>query len=266
VIAESINRVILWGAALLLLGAGVCLSFLERVGGATTTYSAAGVCLIFLFLQEFKRVKLFGVEAELQDRIREANVLIEQLRALLLPISELLFSMVARAGRVGGHLPNRESYRIMSQFETELRSLGLTNEQIEKSKKEWHHFNMLDLQRPVLKDIGDLLHGKEVAQGKVLNSFKQPIPAGDPDHAAAIRRLSEIQRETKKLEQLYGLSVLSDGGPSHIQNFFKTCQLLSEDEKRDLLTRNAERLADLDHYEKHMEFRSLERWFQNDDD
>ena len=104
--------------AVALFGAGVYLSFLDQTGSATTTYTAAVFCLIFVFLSEFKKFKGFGVEAELlEKRIDQANVLISQLHGLLEPISELLFTIVARAGRRSSRLPNRDSYRIMKKFE-----------------------------------------------------------------------------------------------------------------------------------------------------
>lgn len=93
---------------------GIRLSFLDLTGSAVATYGAALGCLIFVFLPQFKKFKALGVEAELLGkRIEEATVLISQMRGLVQPIAELLFSMVARGNRIGSRLSNKDSYRII---------------------------------------------------------------------------------------------------------------------------------------------------------
>ncbi|MGH8710524.1 MAG: hypothetical protein ACREVA_04305 [Burkholderiales bacterium] len=252
--------------AVALFAAGVCLSFLDKTGSATVTYTAAVLCLIFVFLSEFKRFKGFGLEAELlEKRIEQANVLISQLRTLLEPISELLFTMVARAGRWSSRLPNRDSYRIMKKFEEELRAVGMTDEQLRNAKKGWHHFNLIDLTRPVIDDIKPVLDEKQNAQQQVIQGFKQPIqPEAQPKHTAEIEKAREISAEIQKLLDVYKAPDMREAH-SRIRAFVQECKFFSDAERAVILARNSDSIEDLKYYAKNMEFRRLDVWFGDDE-
>jgi sugar-specific transcriptional regulator TrmB len=74
-------RITILLAALLLFAAGVALAYLGETGGASATYAAAVVCLIFVFLPQFKKFKGFGVEAELKEYRAEFDREIDKLES-----------------------------------------------------------------------------------------------------------------------------------------------------------------------------------------
>ena len=71
---NSKGRIIVFIIAVILICAGVLLSFQDKSASAGVTYTAAILCLIFSFLHAFKKFKGLGVEAELLDKkIEEAG-------------------------------------------------------------------------------------------------------------------------------------------------------------------------------------------------
>ena len=78
---------------------GGVLAYQDKTASAVTGFAYAGPCLVFVFLQGFKRFKGFGLEAELlEQKIEEADRLLTQLRRLAVPMAELLFTTTARLG------------------------------------------------------------------------------------------------------------------------------------------------------------------------
>ena len=191
-------------AALALFAYGGFLSYLDKTDAAVATYAAAVVCLIFVFLKQFSRFKAFGIEAELKEKIQEADVLLNQLRNLIAPISELLFTMVARAGRWDSAIPRKDSYRMMSQFEGQLAQLGVPTNTIEDAKKEWHQFNLLDLSRPIAEEIIERIHIVASEKQEIVNSFRGVItPDMQPAHTAAIEASRHVSAEVKRLKTYF---------------------------------------------------------------
>jgi hypothetical protein len=137
-----------------LMGCGVVLTFLEKNVGAATTYGAAVFCFIFAFLPEFKRFKGFGVEAELlEKKVQEADAILQRLNGFMQPMSELLFTLVARSGRFGGSVPREDSYRIVNSLKEQLIGAGVPLGQITHSMREWHRINLFDMARPIASGV-----------------------------------------------------------------------------------------------------------------
>ena len=140
---DIVMKKIIFVVAMILLIFGVCLSFQDKTGGAFVTYGAAIFCLIFAFLQEFKRFKGLGIEAEvLEKKIEEADVILGHLRSLSVPLAELLFTMVARLGRWDSAVPRKDTYRIMKGFEEALRGLKVPEDKLSRAKAESHRYKL----------------------------------------------------------------------------------------------------------------------------
>jgi len=255
-------RITVFITALILFGSGIYLSYLEKTAGATVTYTAAVLCLVFTFLQEFKKFKGFGVEAELlEKKIEEADKILRQLRDLIKPISELLFTMVARGGRWDSAIPRKDSYRLMMQFEKELRDIGVSEEDISDSQKEWHQFILLDLCRPIIETIHNYLVEKGKEQQASIQAFKQPITSEDqPAHKQAGEEAHRISQEQEKIRAIYGLD---DRHSAHdeIIGYIDSCYLIKAPERERILTECQEQLKDLKYYIEKHKFRRLDVWF-----
>lgn len=153
-------RIIIFCIAIGLFVVGVVLSFLDKIGGVAGAYTAAIICLIFVFLSEFERFKGFGIEADLRKKIQEADEIIRHLREISLPIAELLFAVDTRIGRWSKPLPRQDRYRIMKQIKEALIKIGVNSDGIAKAKSEFDRINMIDLASPIFKGLRELFTQK----------------------------------------------------------------------------------------------------------
>jgi hypothetical protein len=256
----------LFAVALTLFAVGTFLILTDKVAASATTYAAGIVSLVFVFLSKFKRFKGFGIEAELlEKRVEEANVTIKRLRAIALPMAEMLFTIAARMGRWGSALPHRDSYRLMESIQTELQKNGVSQEELESAKVNWHYFNMRDLAVPITMRLGKTIQAKIAKAHADLSKVPSPINQNDPDF------LRINQNLTKLNQYLTGLSAIYTEGNSidfaeRIESAINSTEVLDADEKRQLLAESRTELDDLKYYEEKMSFRNLERWFKLDEE
>ena len=240
---------------------GAVLSYLDKTGSAVATYAASICCLIFVHLPQFKKFKGFGIEAELKQKIEEANETLERLREITVPIAHMLFTMVAKMGRWSSSIPRRQQYEITKKIENELKSNGVKPVHLEKAKGDWHHYNIIDLARPImegtLKDVDEGVARKR----KKVDSFKGTITAEiRREYDMAINEWRKASSNRKKLQDLYKLTD-QQALPDEIEDYIKSSTLIDENKKHELLDRYKEEFADLRYYIKHHEFRRLEKWF-----
>jgi hypothetical protein len=261
-LATIVMRGILFVAGLVLFGAGAVLSYQDKTASATATYGAGALCLVFAFLPEFKRVKGFGLEAELlEKKIEEADKVLKHLRAVSAPISEMLFTMAARMGRWGSAIPRRDRYRIMKQVEEELTSIGVADHDIDKSKRDWNLYNMLDLARPIFDGVREKLKTRIAEKDDALRSFPNPIAVNDQRYNDVLNERGRLHEQQQELDALRKIET-AEGLPDALEHYIRTSDALSDDEKQEVLQRFKEELEDLRYYGKHHQFRRLEVWFE----
>lgn len=256
----NILRVVVFLGAFVLFGAGFSLCWKERKG-VIPTYAAAVLCLIFAFLPEFQFFKGLGVEAQLRDTLREADSTIAQLRGLLTPLSEFMFTVTARSGRYGIGITARDRHRLVTELESELAKLGMSKEDIEAAKKDWHRMNLLDLSLCIVNPMLGAINQKQQEQHTITGKIQRrgPISPTDATYNAAIEQLRHIGAEKRRLEEYLAYEKL-DHIHGNIREFLKTTDIFSDEEKQALTDTNAEALADLEYYAQNRKFRRLEYW------
>ncbi|MDR7151334.1 hypothetical protein J2W49_003310 [Hydrogenophaga palleronii] len=259
-------QIIIFIVAILLFLSGVGLGYMDKVGAATVTYTAAVLSLIFAFLPEFKKFKGLGIEAELLDKkIEETDRLLKQLRDITAPIAEMLISSAARSGRWGSGMPRTQKYELMQRIESELKKCGVEDSQLDRAKKDWHYYNIFDLATPVFEKISEKLKLVQQEREKALREFKQPIT---PERMDEYRRLIELRNEVgKEIGNLRDLRQIKnqDHLVEQVLESISNSGSLGEEEKANLTNELDEELRDLEHYIKRKEFRRLSVWFSNDD-
>ncbi|WP_136066925.1 hypothetical protein [Modicisalibacter radicis] len=258
-------QVAIFIVAILLFSSGVALGFLDKVGAATATYTAAVLSLIFAFLPEFKKFKGLGIEAELLDKkIEETDKLLKKLRDITAPMAELLIASTARAGRWGSGIPRSQKYELMQKIERELKNCGLDDSQVEQAKKDWHYYNVFDLASPIFQKLVDKLSEVKKEREKELGEFNKPIaPERVDEYNRLIALRDEVAREISDLRDLQQITN-QDYLAEQITEAISSSQALNEEEKRALTNELDEEIRDLSHYIKHREFRRLSAWFSGE--
>jgi len=259
-------RIIVLIASLALMLAGIVLSFQDKTTGATATYGAAILCLIFVFLPAFKKFKGLGIEAELLgQKIEKADNLIHKLQSFSLPTAELLFTNVARAGRWSGAIDRRERDRLRQSIENSLKDMGISGSEIEKTKHDWHRFNLFDMAEDIFQNIDRLTNLKYTKADQRIKGISQPTKPEDyDDHRDRINQRNLVQKwmqEVNSLRQNNDLSNLGEDLKSRIEE----CPFLSSEEKKNFITENEEAIEDLIFYGKRGQFRRPDVWFSKDD-
>jgi len=247
-------RITLLIASLILFSSGIALSYLDKIGGATATYSAAVFCLIFVFLTEFRKFKGFGVEAELLERkIDEADKILKQLRDITSPIAEMLFSTVARSGRIGAMMPRKKRHELMERIELELISSGVSKEQIDKSKTDWHYFNTIDLAQPAFT----LISGRvEIFMSAELDKL-----SGCEHDSPGVQLADSYRDKLSKLKNDIGNPRL----PENILSFINDAKIFDDSTKRLLLEDISKSLSELKYYINNREFNDIGKWFSDEE-
>lgn len=261
---DRIMRNIIFISALLLFIAGTYLGYLDKEVVATSTYATGILCLIFVFLPEFKKFKGLGIEAELLDnKIKEADEILSKLRNLLIPMSEMLISTTARMGRWGTIMPRRQKYALIQRIEDELKNCGVKLEQLEAAKHDWYRLNIFDMVTPITNKINDILKKKHSSLEQELRNIKSPTQPDNQKYLKIIEDRKIIFQEQQVIKNICQDKDLS-GAATKIKNYMSGSKALIDEEKRILLQSVKEELLDVEYYIEHKQFRRLDVWLDGD--
>ena len=259
-------QIIVFIASLALLSAGATLSFYDQVGAATATYAAGILTMIFAFLSEFKKFKGLGIEAELLDKkIEEADDLISRLRNISIPLAEMLLSSTARMGRVGTIMPRKQKYELLKKIESELKECGVTDDQLESTKTDWHFYNIFDLASPIFDALHKYNRKHKTLIGKERSEFGKTAitPERRLDHDLLCDRnklICDEDQEIGKIRQTKDQKNL----PSLIKKFIAESSVFTDTEKDNINSEIEESMKDIEFYINQKEFRRKEHWFNGD--
>lgn len=258
-------KIVIFVVAICLFCSGAYFSFINQVAAAATTYGAAVLALIFAFLTEFKTFKGLGIEAELLDRkIEEADDLISRLRGITIPIAEMLLSSTARMGRFGTMMPRRQRYEMLTQIEREFQKCGVSLDQLEAAKVDWHFFNVFDLAAPIFKKLIIVLKRHQSEHQKSFKDFGIVTPDKYEYHEELCKRNGEIHKEIEFVENMRQQRDQTKLVES-VKNFMANSTVLLDSDRTELNEMLREELLDLKHYIQLKQFRRPDVWFENDD-
>ncbi|EGM78774.1 hypothetical protein Rhein_1115 [Rheinheimera sp. A13L] len=262
---ESILKIVIFIMAICLFCCGAYFSLIDQVAAATATYGAAILALIFAFLTEFKTFKGLGIEAELLDRkIEEADDLISRLRGITIPIAEMLLSSTARMGRLGTIMPRRQRYGLLNQIERELQKCGVSLEQLEAAKVDWHFFNTFDLATPIFQQLIKVLKNRQSEHQEKFKGFGTITPDKYEAHEALCKRNGEIHKEIEFIKDMWQQRDQTKMVES-VKNFIVSSTVLLDSDRAELSGALKEELLDLEHYIQSKQFRRPDVWFESDD-
>ncbi len=258
-------RISLFVASMLLFVAGVGLAFGGNSGAAATTYSAAVLCQIFVFLPEFKKFKGLGIEAELLGRkIEEADELLSRLRNIAVPLAEMSFSSSVRMGRWDSGIPRWKRHELIQKIEGELQRCGVSPSDIELAKGDVHFFNVIDLTFPIVEKVQRVFEAKWGPRDVAVGNFPQPVMPerrAEFDALVAERNSALAERERLKHVPLMGFGSNVAG---EIRSIVENSHLIAGGEKTALFAEIDEELKDLEHYLQFKAFRRPDIWFGPD--
>lgn len=254
----------LWlGVIFLLLGAWN--STFNNVSGGTACFSA-GILVILLFHFDVKKFNIFGMAAELREKLNEADKILEQLRGISLPVSEIAISVASKTGRTPERISRQALFNYVKDIEGELLALNVSQRDIDRVKKGWYSITSMEMATLIYREINKKLDSKKEAfecervalsnnEGCTSENYqqimlKQGFIADD---------LSEIQRDIVLMH--YNKPFAFEQTSSFLRKRLMSLSSLTDAEKNDLVIQLSEEWADLDYLLTHKTLRRPQVWF-----
>lgn len=253
---------LLFGSALLVLGAGNA-TFGNVSGG--TVCLASGILVILLFYFDVKKFNVFGLAAELRDKISEADKILETLRGISLPISEIAITTVSQAGRHDSVVPRKKLYDFVTSISEELRGMGVTDENIEKVRDSWYLATSIDMVLPIHREIRnqiDIHHSRACKKNDDIN--KGVIVLSEEEHKIFSQELGRIEwdRHLYNSEEAAYLTHDYKSYPSIFSGMIKDLTGIPEVVRAEMLIKINDCILDLEYLIHQKEIRRPELWFK----
>lgn len=245
--------------ALALIGAGVIVTFIR---GATegTVVIVTGFGLMVLTQFEWHEIKLLGMEAKLRDTINDAEKVLESLRKVSIPISEVAISLASRTGRMNTATTTNDLYKIVSSISKELEKIGVTQEQLTTIRLDWFYFTTFDMCSIISKKITTILR----AHHSEANRNYQQWVGGKPvsDQAKQLEMLKPLQNAKAEIERFRDILWRKpyQDLPRILKEFINESKVITVLEKQSLMKDNDEIWQDIDYFIKCKDFRRPNVW------
>ncbi|WP_412159201.1 hypothetical protein [Pantoea sp. SIMBA_079] len=250
-----------FGLLLIILGA-VNVTMGEVASGGACF--AVGIILVLLFRFEVKSFRLLGLAAELKDKIQEADVIIEKLRGISLPISEIAVMTGSQAGRFDGAIPRKKLYDNVMAISSELLKMGVPSERVEQIKDSWYFVTAIDMSIPIRQKINVIIHNKFNSLLTINEKVNTGQLALSPDEKKEFeKKFGDIQVDRHEfIEEGEWINPEYRKYPDYFIGIINGLRSLSAEEKKELLSEIEDIISDLNYLIQNKEIRRPEFWFQ----
>ncbi|MEZ3415895.1 hypothetical protein HP563_12655 [Pantoea dispersa] len=250
------------GVFFLFVGAGN--STFGNISGGAACF-AAGILLILLFSFDVKQFNVFGLAAELKDKISEADKILESLRGISLPVSEIAIKNAAQAGRYDLIVPRKKLYEFVNSISRELEGMGVKVEDIERVRDEWYLATAIDMALPVHREIQkqiDFYHSQAINKNSDINYGK--VILNDEEAKDFYEHLGNIEWDRHH----YYSEVVSDINPNYkdypqyLQKIITDLTGVPESVKAQMLIKTNEHILDIEYLINQKDIRRPDVWFK----
>jgi hypothetical protein len=128
----------------------------QRISSAGLLGGLSLVAVLLFYLPQLEVIKAFGVEAKMRATLNEAQEIIARMKNLAEANAEATYGLIAWANRWGG-MPYDEKQRKIDNIDSQLKSLGATDSDIEKIKsKDFMPFIAYDIKEVFEKTLSSV--------------------------------------------------------------------------------------------------------------
>lgn len=214
-------------------GTGIFLSLKHpnHTSIALIQYTAATICLMFLFLSKFKRFKIFQVEAETWNETQnKAETLLKNLESASIANAQCAYSALMGIGRFAEAISAKDRFDMAQELETSLKELGFSKEQIKKTKKHFNRMVIGDIASPIIESINEKFFqiqreiDKEGPEGVIDDSNRE-------DHKKYLEKREKVSDEIESFKS--AIRYRDDEGSNLldiIENYFSTSKFLKAEQ------------------------------------
>lgn len=197
----------------------------------------------------------------LQRKINEADHLLERLREIITPISEVSMTVAVKSGRMISRDPiakNRLDY-LRNKIEYELKKIYSSsnpenNNKINEVFTEYHKFILFDLALPVFNNIQSKLSETKEGILTKINAYQQPITQDDEykELTSQLHYLGDLESQLKEKRASFNYGDLE----KYIHDFINSIKnnILDSSSKKELLCSITNDLDKFKYYLKNKQF------------
>jgi len=253
---------------------GLWLAITGGTGAAATCLSAGVLILLIANINDFEFIKGFGFEArakKLDDKIREADRLVAQLRDASRILADVSFQLMARTGRWDGAVPKPELLSITDRIAQLLKAVGESTDSIDERMDPLHRMHLGDLAAPILNALNEALRldverintAMATRAGEVPSETGGFASSGEANNAGLPEQWSANQEFGKELNSEYR-NVDRFSLATYLDDALERLPNLNADAKQKLRRELQPRFDELRHYTKKLEFKNTEAWLARD--
>lgn len=236
------------------------------VGNASggTICLVAGILTIVLFQFDVKSFKVFGLAAELREKLTEADEILDKLRAISVPVSEIAISSASQSGGYQQHLRREQLHDYVSSISSALEKMKVSKKKIERVKRGWYTATAVNMAVPVLQGIRYKLTSVCVELEKINGEIFSGTSSYSADQAKKFDDLyTMVQIELHEFDESMELNYKDyKSYPSYLNDLINNLKSLKPEVKQELRNRFKEELLDLDYLIEKHELRRPEVWFR----
>lgn len=255
------NCALILGVAFLVLGA--INSTLENVTGGAACF-AAGVIVIVLFHFDVKSFNVFGLAAELREKLSEADDILKKLRGISLPISEIAITTASQAGRYDSVVPKRKLYDFVTSISGELKSMKVSVDEIERVRDSWYLATSIDMALPIHREIQNKInHHRQIALKKNDDRNKKIIVLNEEETKELDEQIGNIEYDHWNYYEEDGRYVNPNYKtyPEYFKNLISKLRGVPEKDKAEMLVNINEYILDLEYLINQRDIRRPSVWF-----
>lgn len=254
------------------IGCGLYKAVTGDVGAATACLGAGILMLVIANANDFEFFKGFGFEArtkKLDDKIREADQLVERLRQASKILSDVSFHLMARLGRFAGPIPKKDLVGISDRLASLMKELGEDSAAIHASMEPLHRMHLMDLAAPLHRALHEAVRLDNERINSEMSARANAVRADGGDLSKDMAHLQlQAQWQANQDFVAHMDSTFRETDHFALADFFekRLAELPNFDEqgKRKLRKELAERFADFRHYADKREFKHKDKWLSRD--
>lgn len=241
---------------------GIYLSLQEKVSSATVCFGGGILLLIFSSIKSFESFKGFGIEAKtrkLDDKIKEADDLLQHIKILAESLAEVTF-ITLNNDRFDSTIRNSHKYEIAKKIRLQLEKLGTSSDQINVYMEPWHKTVVIDLLMQVFKSLigtNEKIHNHY--QHLVQMSAQGTDNYDEIRHNSLLNKLTASVHFSENLHKLWN-SRYFELSPNNLISQRDCLPNISEEEKVQLKIDTDLYLNEATYFIHHKEFNNIKLW------
>jgi predicted DNA-binding protein (UPF0278 family)/energy-converting hydrogenase Eha subunit E len=258
--AHKKNMMFYAGCLFIVLGVIKCLFGDASSGGVVI---ATGLTLVILINFDVELIKLPFLEAKLRKTLNEAEDILEKLRGISLPVSEIAITTASQTGFYQRRIPRKMLYEYVKSITTELEGMNVSSENIQDVKKYWYISTAAEMAGEIAPKI---IYALEKRFKELDKEYKENVHQHTTLNDAELDEIhylhGEVQSELHYFKE--DLDILRNdyqNFPSYLKDAITKSKTLTKENKESLMESIKEELMDLEFLINNKDLRRPSIWF-----